>query len=72
MASLTLERDAHPAPESAPSGAGDLIDFRALMADLEKLAVEHTGGERDLRTVIARRRKAALIVGRAKAEHMLL
>lgn len=42
------------------------------MADLEQLAAAHGGGERDLRTVLAQRLKAALVEGRAKAEELLL
>ncbi|WP_425374662.1 [protein-PII] uridylyltransferase [Pseudolabrys taiwanensis] len=42
------------------------------MADLEALAAAHTGGERELRTVLAQRLKAALVAGKAKAEQLLL
>ncbi|MCK9907595.1 [protein-PII] uridylyltransferase [Microbacteriaceae bacterium K1510] len=72
MASLALERDARPVPEPAAKGLGDLIDSTVLMADLEALAAAHTGGERELRTVLAQRLKAALVAGRAKAEQLLL
>jgi len=72
MASFALERDDRPAPEPASKSPGDLIDGRALMADLEKLASGHEGSEGELRTLLAQRLKAALIAGRAKAEQMLL
>jgi [protein-PII] uridylyltransferase len=72
MASLALERDDRPAPEPASKDSGDLIDSQALMADLERLAAAHGGGERELRTVLAQRLKAALVAGRAKAEQLLL
>ena len=72
MASLAFERDARLVLEPTAKGLGDLIDSTALMADLEALAAAHTGGERELRTVLAQRLKAALVAGRAKAEQLLL
>jgi [protein-PII] uridylyltransferase len=72
MASLALDRDTRPATEPASRAASELIDSRAVIADLEKLAEAHTGGERELRTALAQRLKAALIEGRAKAEQLLL
>jgi [protein-PII] uridylyltransferase len=71
MASLALETTAR-APEPAARPAGDLIDVRAIGADLEKLAADHGGSERELRSAVAQRLKAALIAGRAKAEQLLL
>jgi len=72
MASLALEQDTH-APSAPPSKAsGELIDSRAVAADLEKLAKSHGGGERELRAAVAQRLKAALNDGRAKAEQLLL
>ena len=49
-----------------------LLDAPAIAADLEKLAAAHTGNERDLRTAVAQRLKAALAQGRAEAERRLL
>jgi [protein-PII] uridylyltransferase len=72
MASLALEHDPHPAPKPATGGTAELIDTRAVVADLERLAAAHPGGERELRTALAQRLKAALIEGRAKAEKLLL
>jgi [protein-PII] uridylyltransferase len=72
MTSLVLEPSARAAPEHPTRSTGDLIDSRAVIADLEKLAKAHTGSERDLRSALAQRLKAALIMGRAKAEQLLL
>ena len=52
--------------------ATKLIDARAIAADLEKLAAQKNANERELRTAVAQRLKAALAQGRAKAEQMLL
>jgi [protein-PII] uridylyltransferase len=71
MASLALEQAAR-ASEPPPRTAADLIDSRAVTADLEKLAKGHSGSERELRSALAQRLKAALIEGRAKAEQLLL
>jgi hypothetical protein len=38
MASLALDRDTRQASERPPKGPNDLIDARALSAELEKLA----------------------------------
>jgi len=71
MASLALERA--PRPSEAPARApNELIDSRAIAADLEKLATVHAGKEREMRTALAQRLKEALIEGRAKAELLLL
>ena len=72
MASLALDRDTHPAHEHAPRPVSELIDSRAIIAELEQLAVGHRGGEGELRTALAQRLKVALIDGRAKAEKLLL
>src|SRR6187397_13341 len=72
MASLALDQDQRPAAERTSRGAGELIDVRAIAADLEKLAKAHTGNERDLRSLVAQRLKVALTDGRAKAEQLLL
>src|ERR1700689_3226021 len=52
--------------------AVELIDTAAISADLEKLAETHAGRERELRTAMAQRLKAALIQARAEAERLLL
>jgi [protein-PII] uridylyltransferase len=72
MASLALETGTHPGPEYPNRSLGELIDFRAVAADLESLAETHSGGGRELRSALAQRLKAALIEGRAKAEQLLL
>jgi [protein-PII] uridylyltransferase len=72
MASLALEHDDRLASGSVAHGPCDLIDSDALMAELEALAAAHQGGERELRTLLAQRLKAALTAGRAKAEQLLL
>src|SRR5262249_7640721 len=70
MSSLVLDRARRPAPES-PRAANELIDVRAIAADLEVLAKD-TSGDRELRSALAQRLKAALVEGRAKAEQLLL
>src|SRR5262245_40425396 len=55
--------------ERAPSA---LIDTEAVAADLARLAEEYAGREREMRTAIAQRLKAALLSGRAAAEKLLL
>jgi [protein-PII] uridylyltransferase len=72
MASLVLDRDIRTAPEPSSRAAADLIDPRAISADLENLAKAHTGGARELRSALAQRLKTALNDGRAKAEQLLL
>ena len=49
-----------------------LLDRETIAADLEKLVVEYAGRERELRTALAQRLKAALLQGRAEAERQLL
>src|SRR5690242_17381770 len=72
MTSLALDQERQPAAERSPRGAVELIDVRAITAELEKLAKAHTGNERDLRSLVAQRLKTALADGRAKAEQLLL
>jgi [protein-PII] uridylyltransferase len=72
MASLALDRETRVASDPSSRTSGDLIDSRAVAADLEKLAKTHSGGEREMRSAVAQRLKAALIEGRAKAEQLLL
>ena len=71
MASLALDTGTR-APEHSARASGELIDARALTADLEKLADRHHGDEGDLRAQVAQRLKAALGEGTAKAEKLLL
>ncbi len=59
-------------PEPIARTASDLIDLRAVAADLEALAEQHSGNERDTRAAVAQRLKAALVAGRHKAEQLLL
>jgi [protein-PII] uridylyltransferase len=61
---LDTQRSAHQAVEP--------IDTAAIRADLEKLAGTHAGRERELRTAVAQRLKAALTLARAEAERLLL
>jgi [protein-PII] uridylyltransferase len=73
MASLAVESSApRPRPESPSRAPGELIDARAITADLDKIAKAHAGNERDMRTALAKRLKDALADGRAKAEQLLL
>jgi [protein-PII] uridylyltransferase len=68
----TPEDDTLARPATPSRAAVELIDARAIAADLETLAQTHTGGERELRTALAQRLKTALNDGRAKAEQLLL
>ena len=71
MASLVVERETHDAPDTPSRAPGDVVDFRAVAADLENLARSHFGGGRELRSALAQRLKVALNAGRAKAEQLL-
>ena len=55
-----------------PRGFSGVFDAPAVVADLEKLATEHAGRERELRTAVAQQLKTALIDGRVAAERLLL
>ena len=70
--SLALENNTRPSSEHPARGSNDLIDVRALTAELENLTKAHTGSEREIRSLLAQRLKAALADGRAKAEQLLL
>src|SRR6476646_1975579 len=72
MASVALDHTTRPPSEKPARGANDLIDARALTAELAKLSKEHAGNGRELRALLAQRLKAALADGRAKAEQLLL
>ncbi|HTH35788.1 MAG TPA: [protein-PII] uridylyltransferase, partial [Xanthobacteraceae bacterium] len=50
----------------------ELIDSAAVVADLKGLAEKHAGREREMRTAVAMRLKAALTQARARAEALLL
>ena len=52
--------------------ASELLDSASIVTDLNALAESNTGGERELRTAVAQRLKAALMQARARAEEMLL
>ena len=71
MASLAVERETHDAPDTPSRAPGDVLDFRAVAADLENLAKSHFGGGRELRSALAQRLKVALNAGRAKTEQLL-
>jgi len=71
MTSVALDRP-RPAAAAAAKGAVELVDARALAAELEKLARASAGDERELRAAVAQRLKAALNEGRARAEQLLL
>src|SRR5262245_52105456 len=70
MASLAL--DDTRALERPPRGSNELIDARALTAQLEKIVKGHSGSERDLTTMLAKQLKVAVADCRAKAEQLLL
>lgn len=72
MASLAVDHPSRARAETPPKAASDLIDSKSIIADLEDLAKAHAGGERELRTALAKRLKGALAEGRAKAEQLLL
>ncbi|MGH6726895.1 MAG: [protein-PII] uridylyltransferase [Pseudolabrys sp.] len=71
MASLALETGSRTASDHPSRTLGELIDSRAVAADLERLAETHRGGT-ELRAALAQRMKTALNEGRAKAELLLL
>ena len=53
-------------PADQPPRAGALIDTDAVAADLARLRAEYAGREREMRTAVAQRLKAALAEGRAR------
>src|SRR4051812_49354522 len=59
------------AAEALLPGHSELLDTASLAADFAVLAREHRS-ERELRTAVAQRLKAALADGRAAAERLLL
>src|SRR5437762_6261449 len=58
--------------DSAPRGAAELFDAAAVAAELETIVRLHAGNERELRTALSHRLRAALVEGRAAAERLLL
>lgn len=72
MASLAVEHSSRARTETPTRSPVELVDSKAIAADLEKLAASHEGKELDLRAALAKRLKAALVEGRAKAEQLLL
>ena len=72
MASPVIERETSKAAAAPARAPAELIDTRAITADLEKLAKAKRGNEAEMRSALAQRLKAALIEGRAKAEKLLL
>jgi len=72
MATLALAQDPH-APSGPPHKASaELIDTRALAAELDQIAAASSGDEAGLRATVAQRLKAALNEGRAQAEQWLM
>ncbi len=61
-----------PVPSPAPAGFAEIFDAAAVAGELEQLQALHSGNERELRTAIAQKLKAALTRGRAVVERMLL
>jgi [protein-PII] uridylyltransferase len=72
MVSLVIDRDSPKAAAAPARAPAELIDSRAIVADLEKLAKTQGGNDVELRSALAQRLKTALIEGRAKAETLLL
>src|SRR5690242_2462483 len=58
--------------DTAPRDFAGLFDSAGLAAELTELANLHAGNERELRSAVALRLKAALVQGRATAERLLL
>src|SRR5690242_7573953 len=55
-----------------PSRPTELFDTEAIAAELARLAESYPGRERELRTAVAQRLKAALADARVVAEQLLL
>jgi [protein-PII] uridylyltransferase len=68
--SLTLESTART--DGAARSSTDLIDPRALLAELDGIAERHTGNPGELRSAVAQRLKVAIAESNAKAEKFLL
>jgi [protein-PII] uridylyltransferase len=61
-----------PVPSPAPAGFAEIFDAAAVAAELEQLPALQSGNELELRTAVAQKLKAALMLGRAVVERMLL
>ncbi len=59
-------------PQGAPRLSDALFDSAAISAELAQLAEAYRGRDRELRTAVAQRLKAALLEARARAEELLL
>jgi [protein-PII] uridylyltransferase len=59
-------------PELPAPAPNPVFDSGAVAADLAQLAATHAGSERELRSAVAQRLKAALADGRVEAEALLL
>src|SRR5215207_4227480 len=59
-------------PDDTAHAYADLLDSRAIVADLEELAQLHAGQARELRAAVAQHLRAALAEGRATTERLLL
>jgi [protein-PII] uridylyltransferase len=70
--SLATEQQEADARDDNARAPAELIDSRALAAELERLADRHHGSDIELRSAIAQHLKAALNAGRARAEQLLL
>jgi [protein-PII] uridylyltransferase len=55
-----------------PRASGELLDTSAMSAELARLAQDFSGRDRELRTAVAQRLKAALADARIVAEQLLL
>ena len=71
MSSATLDRENRALREPA-ARSGDLIDKRALAAELDTIAAKRAGSDSEIRAALAQAAKTALADGRARAEEMLL
>lgn len=72
MASLAVDQPPRARAETPTRATVELIDSKAIVAELEKFAESHKGNDRELRSGLAKQLKAALAEGRAKAEQLLL
>jgi [protein-PII] uridylyltransferase len=58
--------------DQTPRSSTDIFDAPIIARELDTIAAAHAGRERELRSAVALRLKAALHEGRAKAEQLLL
>jgi [protein-PII] uridylyltransferase len=72
MATLALAQDPRHLSGPPHKASAELIDTRALAAELDQLAAASSGDEAALRATVAQRLKAALNDGRARAEQWLM